>query len=82
MFSPAKLLLLILIVAVVWTGFRYVNRIDQIRRSLREELKRRQQGQKPSALPAEDLVKCAQCGAYVSARSATSCGRADCPYRS
>jgi hypothetical protein len=28
----------------------------------------------------EDMVECPKCGAYVAARGASSCGRADCPY--
>ena len=28
----------------------------------------------------EDMVKCSVCGAYVAARSASSCGRGDCPF--
>jgi hypothetical protein len=79
-FSPAKLLLLLLLAGVVWTVFRFTNRVDQIRRSVREEVRRRQQAQKPQSLAAEDLVKCAVCGAYVAAKSAGSCGRADCPW--
>ncbi|HXZ00382.1 MAG TPA: hypothetical protein VEI03_10305 [Stellaceae bacterium] len=72
----------LLLAAVVWFGFRYVNRVDAIRRAVREEVKRRQQqGRKPASIEAEDLVKCAQCGAYVAAHGASSCGRADCPWR-
>ncbi|HZB93183.1 MAG TPA: hypothetical protein VE397_17185 [Stellaceae bacterium] len=79
-FSPGKLLVFVLLFAVVWTGFRFVNRVEQIRRSVREELKRRQGGQAPPRrLPAEDLVKCAVCGVYVSAHDGAACGRADCP---
>ena len=79
-FSFAKLVLLGLIVAVLWLGFRYKSRVDAIRRILREELERRRP---PTAAPtkeAEDLVKCSRCGAYVAARSASACGRPDCPW--
>jgi hypothetical protein len=79
-FSLSKLLLLLLIGAAVWFGFRYVNRADAVRRSLREELARRQQPEKASRVEAEDLVSCRACGAYVAARGATHCGRADCPW--
>jgi hypothetical protein len=78
--SPLKLLVLLLLVGVVWSAVRFTNRVDQIRRSVREEVKRRQQAQRPRSLPAEDLVKCAACGAYVAAHGARSCGRADCPW--
>lgn len=33
-----------------------------------------------SALDAEDMEKCPECGAYVAPRSAVSCGRPACPY--
>lgn len=78
--SPLKLLVLLLLVGVVWSAMRFTNRVDQIRRNVREEVKRRQQAQKPRSLPAEDLVKCAACGAYVAAHGARSCERADCPW--
>ncbi len=80
-FSLPKFLLLVLLAAVVWFGFRYANRIDAIRRAVREEVKRHgQHGRKQASIEAEDLVKCAQCGAYVAAQGASSCGRADCPW--
>jgi ribosomal protein L32 len=81
-FSLPKFLLFALLVAIVWFGFRYVNRVEQIRRAVREELKRRQPPgrRKQQTIEAEDLVKCSQCGAYVAARSASSCGRPDCPW--
>ncbi len=78
--SLGKFLLLVILVLVVWYGFKYASRVEAIRRALREELARRQGAQRRPTIPAEDLVKCAQCGAYVAARSATSCGRADCPW--
>jgi len=79
-FSFGKLLLLLLLVAAVWFGFRHVSRVEAVRRALREELQRRQRPQKAQPIEAEDLVKCAPCGAYVAARGATNCGRADCPW--
>lgn len=82
-FSLSKLLLLFGVIAVVWFGFRYASRVDAIRRAMREELARHRQPQKPRQAPqveAEDLAKCSACGAYVAARSATNCGRTDCPW--
>lgn len=80
-FSMPKLLLLIITIAIVWFGFRYVGRVDAIRRQVREEMKRRQAPRGPVSIQAEDLVKCVHCGAYVAARSASPCGRGDCPWR-
>ncbi|HWI28263.1 MAG TPA: hypothetical protein VN668_14915 [Stellaceae bacterium] len=79
--SPGKLLVLLVLIGIVWVGFRFTARVDAIRRGVREELRRRQQGQRPPRkLDAEDLVKCAICGSYVAARSAVACSRPDCPY--
>lgn len=79
-FSFSKLLLLVLLIVIVWVAFRYAKRVETIRRVLREEMQRRQATRRPPPLPAEDLVRCAACGAYVAARSASNCGRADCPW--
>lgn len=78
----SKLLFMVIVIAVVWYGFKYAARVEAIRRSLREELARRQAGPaaRPSARNVEDLVKCAQCGAFVSATSANNCGKPHCPW--
>ena len=80
-------MLLALVFLVVWYGWKYTRRVDQIRRALQEEMERRRnaapggRGDGARNLPAEDLIKCDSCGAYVPAQSAASCGRADCPWR-
>ena len=79
-FSFSKLLLLALLIFIVWTAFRYMRRVEAIRRVLRGEMQRRQATRRPPPLPAEDLVSCPSCGAYVAARSASHCGRGDCPW--
>lgn len=80
--SLSKLILLALIVAIVWYGFKYMRRIEAVRRAVRDEFLRRQgAARRPPPVEAEDLVKCAACGAYVASRSATACDRPDCPWR-
>jgi hypothetical protein len=80
--SFSKLVLLAIIIAVVWYGYRYMQRIEAVRRWLREELQRRQSAARPSQpVEAEDLVKCATCGDYVPSRNASACGRPECPWR-
>jgi hypothetical protein len=78
-----KLILLAIIIVVVWYGYRYMQRIEAVRRAFREELTRRQQaaGRPSQPAQAEDLVKCGTCGAYVPSRHASACGRPDCPWR-
>ncbi len=80
--SLGKLLFLAIVIAVVWYGFKYAARVEAIRRSVREEVARRQAGTaaRPPARNVEDLVKCAQCGAFVSATGATNCGKPHCPW--
>ncbi len=81
-FSLGKILLLLVLVVVAWSAFRYVSRVEAVRRTLREEIRRRQAPPARAAkMEAEDLVKCTGCGAYVAARGATPCGRPECPWR-
>jgi hypothetical protein len=70
MFAFPKLVLIILVIAAVWIGYRWLN-------GPARELPRRRAGRRP-AIHAEDLAACGVCGAYVAA-SAPSCGRPDCP---
>jgi hypothetical protein len=79
--SLGKLIVLALLVLIVWYGFKYVQRVEDVRRMLRREIERRRgQPQQKRTVVAEDLVKCTRCGAYVATGSRSSCGRADCPW--
>jgi hypothetical protein len=81
-FSLGKILLFAALVALIWYGFKYMGRVEAVRRSLRDEIRRRHAaaGGKSSVAEVEDLSKCGACGAYVAARGATPCGRPDCPW--
>ena len=74
--SFAKLILLALVVAAVWFGFRYLQARDRAlaaaRRAAQPAPERVGRG------GTEDLVKCPVCATYV-ARTAGACGRGDCP---
>jgi hypothetical protein len=70
-----KLLLLIAVVVAVWYGWKYVNRVNQVRAEQRRRAPRRT----AQAIEAEDMSKCAVCGTYVTGRPG-SCGRSDCPF--
>jgi hypothetical protein len=80
--SLGKLLVLGVLILAVWYGFKYRSRIEAVRSAFQRERDARRQ--RPHAasptIAAEDLVKCSQCGAYVAARGASPCGRADCPW--
>ena len=79
--SIGKLLVLVVLIGVVWYGFKYAARIEAIRRDVRADVARRQAARRGgSARPVEDLVKCAQCGAFVAAEGAKKCGKPNCPW--
>jgi len=65
-----KLIVLVLALAVVWSLFRWLNRLGR-------DLPR-QRGAPRRAIEAEDLTACHVCGAFVAAGS-PGCGRPDCP---
>lgn len=83
-FSLGKLLLLAFIILIFWYGFKFVGRVGQVREAIKraseQAAAQQPQSRNPKTIVAEDLVKCRACGAYVPAKSASSCGRADCPW--
>jgi len=70
MFEFPKLVFLILVFGAIWIVYRWLN-------GTARELPRRPH-QRRRAIPAEDLVACGVCGAYVTARG-PACARPDCP---
>ena len=73
-FGFGKLLVLAIIVAAVWYGFKLVGRLDQQRKRKVAEAKK-----KPFDSIGE-MEKCRVCGTYVAAGGAGNCGRQGCPY--
>jgi len=73
-FGFGKLLVLAIVVAAVWYGFKLVGRLDQQRKRKVAEAKK-----KPSDSIGE-MEKCRVCGTYVAAGGAENCGRQGCPY--
>ena len=75
MFGFGKILVLAVIIAAVWYGFKFAGRL-QARRQ--EELKdaRREVDSKDAG----DMVKCSQCAAFVVAGGVANCGKSECPY--
>ena len=71
MFALPKLALLLLAIAAVWIGYRWLNGPPR-------ELPQRRSGPRRPVIHAEDLAACGACGAYMAA-GARGCGRADCP---
>jgi hypothetical protein len=79
-----KLLLLVFILLIVWYGVRFVARIGQLHHAMRRAAQQATANGRPVGgqrqVAAEDLVKCRVCSAFVPAKSATRCARADCPH--
>ncbi|HLW28717.1 MAG TPA: hypothetical protein VKY54_13370 [Kiloniellales bacterium] len=79
--SLTKLLVLAAIVLAVWYGFKLIGRLDAQRKLQAKQQERAAAAGRATAVPdAEEMIACAACGAYVPARLAGNCGRADCPY--
>ncbi|NIA70219.1 hypothetical protein HBA54_16555 [Pelagibius litoralis] len=80
--SIQKLIVLGLVIAAVWYGFKFLGRLQAARKA--EAKLRAAEGKKPQKRKAEpptagtdkvaDLVPCPSCGAYVQADSRCSCG--------
>lgn len=80
--SIQKLIVLGVVIAAVWYGFKFLGRLQQTRKAeakLREtEAKGKKKVSEPPSTPSEavaDLVQCPSCGAYVQAGSKCSCGQ-------
>ncbi len=74
-----KLLVLAVVIALVWYGFKWAGRISRQRGG--GEIPRDDTA-KAALEDAEDMAKCEVCGTFVPARGARDCGRDNCPYAS
>ncbi len=82
-FSLTKLLFTIAVVFIIWNGFKWYARMQMM--GNRDDDDRLHRSAKPgtgsrSEPITEKMVKCSTCGAYVTSRGASSCGRDDCPH--
>jgi hypothetical protein len=78
--SFPKILILVLIIGVIW----WWHRRNQVKAREQAELDRNTRAgtasKNQSIKPVEDMAQCRVCGAYVAAKGARRCGRADCPF--
>lgn len=78
----AKFLLTVAVVALIWFGFKYLQRVQELRS---RAATRKPDGEKPRFQPVDngesvqDLVKCPRCSTYRSSKLG-SCGQQGCPY--
>ena len=71
MFALPKLIIVVLVVAAAWVGYRWLNGVTR-------DMPRRRKASPRAPINAEDLVACEVCRAYI-APGAPACSRPDCP---
>ncbi len=88
--SVGKLLVLAIVIAAVWYGFKYLNRVQRVEKGERKggertfgerirKATRQRTGESDTGV-IEDTEKCAICEAYVSVEGTQGCGKPRCPY--
>ena len=70
---PAKLIVLIAAIVAAWYAFSWLRRYNAVRKASA-------QSKKMAVKPAEDMLPCPTCAAYVPAAKSDKCDRADCPH--
>ena len=73
-FGIGKIIVLAAIIAAVWYGYRFVNRLDQNRKREAEKSKL----EKTETI--NKMVKCPSCGTYAVDSGAARCGVCGSPY--
>lgn len=79
----AKFLLTVTVIAVIWFGFKYLQRVTELRQ--RAATRPPPPSDRPRFEPVEngesvqDLVKCPRCSTYRSPKQG-HCGQQGCPY--
>ena len=79
-FSLSKIIVLVLIIAAVWYGFKLLARRGQ---SVGQDRKIGRIGPKPAdndKTTVHDMETCSVCGTFVPTGAARACGREGCPY--
>lgn len=86
----AKFLLTVAVIAIIWFGFKYLERLNRSRTPKAAPRSARPRAPGPRSQETrfqpvdngesvQDLIKCPHCGTYRSAKQG-ACGQADCPY--
>jgi len=75
-----KILVLILMVAAVWYGFKIFGRKNQSGGKQQRSGDDAAGKQEESNSPAQDMESCSVCGTFVPNSAAKSCGREACPF--
>ncbi len=77
MISALKILFTLVVIAIVYWGFKYRWRMGDMGKSVRDIKNKRTTSDQKGATPtAQDLVRCPKCDAYIPAGSTCSCEEA------
>lgn len=88
MLTPVKILLLALLAAAVWYGWRFWRWLRRFREEIQRQMEEAARHAAPGPAPAptapdpeiDDLAPCPVCGTYGVPGRVANCGRSDCPY--
>lgn len=80
LFSVSKILVLILIIAAVWYGFKLMTRRNQNLRDQQPSGRIGAANRDKADETAQDMESCTVCGTFVPNKAAKNCGREACPY--
>ncbi|MAO93118.1 MAG: hypothetical protein CMM78_06125 [Rhodospirillaceae bacterium] len=87
-----KTVLLVVIVAVIWFGFRHFERRDRVAKGnrrtgersfgerLAKSVREKTGGTSKDTGAIEDTEPCPTCGSFVSVTGVSNCGKPNCPY--
>jgi hypothetical protein len=78
-----KFLVTVAVVAVIWFGFQYLQRLAELQERRRARRAAAGAAKPPPAAVSgsvQDLVRCPSCGTWQTGAAARACGRKDCPY--
>ena len=76
-----KILVLILIVAAVWYGFKIFGRNNQRGGTQQGSGEGGSEKQDEAISPMQDMESCSVCGTFVPNGAAKNCGREACPFQ-
>ena len=82
MLSFPKLIVLVAVIAVIWFGFRWLERVERARRRAAERAQARLGRDRLGPIggaETQEMKACPVCGTYVAA-TARACGRPKCPF--
>ena len=79
-FSLFKLFILVVVLAVIWYGFKFLGRLEKYRKVKLVASKTSENENLAQNMDAGDMIRCPICGIYVAVDNSMDCGQRNCPY--